>query len=108
MCNYCLKSDLLKNLLHFKKSAAVLHGRGCQINKQLYKRAFLEFLINQISEPQNAEKLIELAHKSLGQKTEEVFHTYLLFEKYLTTFEQDTRYDRDLCGKASGYVFPPF
>ncbi|HXO75238.1 MAG TPA: histidine kinase dimerization/phospho-acceptor domain-containing protein, partial [Puia sp.] len=37
--------------------------------------------------PANAEQLIQLGHKSAGKDAEEVFHTYLLFEKYLTSFE---------------------
>ncbi|WP_431214960.1 hypothetical protein ACQ86N_09575 [Puia sp. P3] len=31
--------------------------------------------------------LIQLGHKAAGKDAEEVFHTYLLFEKYLTSFE---------------------
>jgi hypothetical protein len=48
-------------------------------------RAVFEFLVTCISVPANAEQLIELGYKSAGKKSEEVFHTYLLFEKYLTS-----------------------
>lgn len=41
-----------------------------------------------MSVPANAEQLIQLGYKSAGMGAEEVFHTYLLFEKYLTSFEQ--------------------
>ena len=64
-----------------------------EANRQLYKALF-EFLIRQISDPRKAEQLIQLGHASCEKTTEEVFHTYLLFEKYLTSFEQATYYDR--------------
>jgi len=52
----------------------------------LYKALF-EFLIGCITVPANAEQLIQLGSKAAGKDTEEVFYTYLLFEKYLTSFE---------------------
>src|ERR1700749_2524324 len=59
----------------------------------LYKALF-EFLISCISVPSNAEQLIQLGYKSAGKSAEEVFHTYLLFEKYLTSFEQGDQQNR--------------
>jgi len=53
----------------------------------LYKALF-EFLISCITVPANAEQLIQLGSKAAGKGEDEVFHTYLLFEKYLTSFEQ--------------------
>ena len=53
----------------------------------LYK-AFFDYLISCISTPGNAEQLIQLAIKAAGKNAGEVFNTYLLFEKYLTSFEQ--------------------
>jgi PAS domain S-box-containing protein len=44
--------------------------------------------------PDNAEQLIQLGNKSAGKSAEEVFHTYLLFEKYLTSFEQVDQQNR--------------
>ncbi|MDP4245753.1 MAG: hypothetical protein Q8932_07895, partial [Bacteroidota bacterium] len=81
----------MKNLLPFKKSAPVRQKE--EANRQLFQGLF-EFLIRQISDPGEAEQLIQLGHDSCHAAIEEVFHTYLLFEKYLTSFEQDTYYDR--------------
>ena len=52
----------------------------------LYQSLF-EYLIGCISVPANAPQLIQLGHKAAKKDAEEVFHTYLLFEKYLTSFE---------------------
>lgn len=57
-------------------------------------RALFEFLISCITVPTGAEQLIELGHKTSGKKADEVFHTYLLFEKYLTSFEQSVQHTR--------------
>ena len=76
---------MLKKFLKVgKKSAA---GKTAGTHSYLYKALF-EFLIGRITAPGNAEQLIQLGHKSAGKKAEEAFHTYLLFEKYLTSFEQ--------------------
>ncbi len=93
----------MKNLLHFKKNANV--PPTSDSNKHLYK-GFFEFLIEQITVPHNAEQLIELGYKSYGKTTEEIFHTYLLFEKYLTSFEQDTYYDRESLREGIRLRFP--
>jgi PAS domain S-box-containing protein len=93
----------VKNLLHFKRNANV--PTTADTHRLLYK-GFFEFLINQVSTPQNAEQLIELGFKSMGKTTEEVFHTYLLFEKYLTSFEQDTYYDRESLREGIRLRFP--
>jgi PAS domain S-box-containing protein len=52
----------------------------------LYESLF-EFLISCISAPANAQQLIQLGYKAAKKDSEEVFHAYLLFEKYLTSFE---------------------
>ena len=93
----------MKNLLHFKKNANI--STAADTNKRLYK-SFFEFLIDQISSPRNAEQLIELGHKSMGKTPEEIFHVYLLFEKYLTSFEQDTYYDRESLREGIRLRFP--
>ena len=59
----------------------------------LYKALF-DFLIGCISVPGNAEQLIQLGQKSANKSADEVFHTYLLFEKYLTSFEQVDQQNR--------------
>src|SRR5258708_3302420 len=76
---------MLKNFLKGKRKGAA--GKTAGTHSYLYKALF-EFLIGRISAPGNAEQLIQLGHKSAGKKAEEAFHTYLLFEKYLTSFEQ--------------------
>jgi len=70
----------------------------------LYKALF-EFLIHCITEPANAEQLIQLGSKAAGKDTEEVFHTYLLFEKYLTSFEQE-QYNRKSLRESVRQRFP--
>ena len=52
----------------------------------LYQSLF-DFLIGCISAPVNAQQLIQLGYKAAKKDSEEVFHAYLLFEKYLTSFE---------------------
>ena len=75
---------MLKNLLKGRGRSRPLRGRNDQ--SALF-HALFDFLIGCISTPSNAEQLIQLGHKSAGKDAEEVFHTYLLFEKYLTSFE---------------------
>jgi len=82
---------MLKNLLRGKTRSRPVRGRNDQ--SALYRTLF-EFLIGCISVPANAEQLIQLGHKSTGKDAEEVFHTYLLFEKYLTSFELVERHTR--------------
>ena len=71
----------------------------------LYKSLF-EFLIGRISVPGKAEQLIQLGYKSAGKKAEEAFHTYLLFEKYLTSFEQTEQYTRQSLRESVRMRFP--
>jgi PAS domain S-box-containing protein len=75
---------MLKNLLKVRGRSRPVRGRNDQ--SALY-RALFDFLIGSISAPANAEQLIQLGHKAAGKDAEEAFHTYLLFEKYLTSFE---------------------
>ena len=75
---------MLKQLLKGRGRSPAARRSGDQ--SALY-RALFEFLISCISVPGNAEQLIQLGNKSSGKSAEEVFHTYLLFEKYLTSFE---------------------
>ncbi len=82
---------MLKQLLKGRGRSPAARRSGDQ--SALYKTLF-EFLISCISVPANAEQLIQLGYKSAGKSAEEVFHTYLLFEKYLTSFEQVDQQNR--------------
>ncbi len=82
---------MLKQLLKGRKRSPAARKPGDQ--SALY-RALFEFLNSCISVPDNAEQLIQLGLKSSGKSAEEVFHTYLLFEKYLTSFEQVEQQNR--------------
>jgi PAS domain S-box-containing protein len=82
---------MLKQLLKGRGRLPAARRSGDQ--SALY-RALFEFLISCISVPANAEQLIQLGYKSAGKSAEEVFHTYLLFEKYLTSFEQVDQQNR--------------
>jgi len=81
---------MLKKWLYLKKTAALLPE---DTDNLLFKQLF-SFLISRISTPGNAEQLIQLGNRSAVQGAEESIHTYLLFEKYLTSFEQGTGYTR--------------
>jgi PAS domain S-box-containing protein len=82
---------MLKQLLKGRgKTPAV---RRPAEHSALYKSLF-DFLIGTISIPANAEQLIQLGHKAPGKSADEAFHTYLLFEKYLTSFEQVDQHTR--------------
>ncbi|HLZ88592.1 MAG TPA: ATP-binding protein, partial [Puia sp.] len=78
----------------------LLKGRGKQPaarkpgDDSVLYTALFEYLISCVSVPANAEQLIQLSYKSAGKGAEEVFHTYLLFEKYLTSFEQMEQHTR--------------
>src|SRR5882757_3860135 len=76
---------MLKQLLKGRGKSPAARRPGAE--SALYKALF-EFLISCISVPANAEQLIQLGSRAAGKDTDEVFHTYLLFEKYLTSFEQ--------------------
>ncbi|HZE84224.1 MAG TPA: ATP-binding protein [Puia sp.] len=92
----------MKNFLHFSKNASVLPDEA---HTQLFKVLF-DFLIERISVPGNTEQLIQLGYKSVGKGVEEVFHTYLLFEKYLTSFEQSVHYTRKSLRESVRQRFP--
>ena len=59
----------------------------------LYQSLF-DYLISCISTPANAQQLIQLGYKAAKKDADEVFHTYLLFEKYLTSFELSEKLTR--------------
>ena len=82
---------MLKQLLKGRGRSPAARRSGDQ--SALYKALF-EFLIGCISNPSNAEQLIQLGFKTASKGAEEVFHTYLLFEKYLTSFEQVDQQNR--------------
>ena len=82
---------MLKQLLKGRGRSPATRRSGDQ--SALY-RALFEFLISCISVPANAEQLIQLGYKSAGKSAEEAFHTYLLFEKYLTSFEVTEQQNR--------------
>lgn len=75
---------MLKNFLKGMGRSSVLPAAEDQ--SALYQSLF-EFLIGCISTPANAQQLIQLGYKAAKKDAEEVFHAYLLFEKYLTSFE---------------------
>ncbi|HEY4338198.1 MAG TPA: ATP-binding protein [Puia sp.] len=93
---------MLKQLL--KGRGKPTSARRSDKEQALYKALF-EFLINCITEPANAEQLIQLGSKASAKDTEEVFHTYLLFEKYLTSFEQE-QYNRKMLRERVRQRFP--
>jgi len=93
----------VKNILQFKKTAPVRQLE--ESSRYLYKGLFA-FLVNQISDPGKAGQLIQLGHGSYEETIEEVFHAYLLFEKYLTSFEQDGFYDRQSLREGIRLRFP--
>ena len=75
---------MLKHLLKTKNKNGVRHQSDAR--SRLYKSLF-EYLISCISVSADAPQLIQLGLKASGRKVEEVFNTYLLFEKYFITFE---------------------
>jgi len=79
---------------HFLKVRSRLSSSQPEEDHSTLYRALFEFLISCITVPTGAEQLIELGYKTSGKKADEVFHTYLLFEKYLTSFEQSVQYTR--------------
>jgi len=77
---------MLKNLLKTKHKKAVRHNSDAR--SHLYKVLF-EYLISCIPASASATQLVQLGHKVPEKKKEEVFNTYLLFEKYLTAFQSE-------------------
>lgn len=94
---------MLKNFLKVRNKGTADKPAGT--HSYLYKGLF-EFLIERISVPGNAAQLIQLGHKSANKKAEEAFHTYLLFEKYLTSFEQAEQYTRGSLRESVRMRFP--
>jgi PAS domain S-box-containing protein len=62
-------------------------------NTALYKSLF-DFLTSCLSTPGSAQQLVELSVKAATKNEADVFPVYLLFEKYLTSFEEGERYTR--------------
>src|SRR5580698_10258744 len=71
----------------------------------LYQSLF-EYLISCVSAPANAQQLIQLGYKAAMKDSEEVFHTYLLFEKYLTSFELAEKLSRRPLRQGIRQLFP--
>src|ERR1700742_1029005 len=94
---------MLKQLLKGRKRSPAARKPG---DKSALYRALFEFLISCISVPVNAEQLIQLGLKSSGKSAEEVFHAYLLFEKYLTSFEQVEQQNRRSLRERDRQRFP--
>ena len=57
----------------------------------LYKDLF-SYLTSLISRPENAEQLIQIGSRAYLKSPDEVFHTYILFEKYISSFERNQKY----------------
>src|SRR3982750_3378112 len=77
---------MLKNFLKGKNKDA---GRHQQDERSLLYKSLFEYLISCISVSSGAPQLIQLGMKVSNKRVEEVFNTYLLFEKYLITFETE-------------------
>lgn len=93
---------MLKKFLKGKNKDA---GRPQQDARfHLYKSLF-EYLISCISVSSDAPQLIQLGMKAPGRRVEEVFNTYLLFEKYFVTFEAE-RFTRDSFRESVRQRFP--
>jgi PAS domain S-box-containing protein len=82
---------MLKNFLKGMGRSSALPRAEDQ--SALYQSLF-EFLIGCISVPANAQQLIQLGYKAAKKDADEVFHVYLLFEKYLTSFELSEKLTR--------------
>jgi PAS domain S-box-containing protein len=94
---------MLKNFLKGKGRLSVASKTDDQ--SALYQSLF-EFLIGCISVPANAQQLIQLGYKAARKGAEEVFHIYLLFEKYLTSFEGTEKHTRKSLRESIRQRFP--
>jgi PAS domain S-box-containing protein len=94
---------MLKNFLKGKGRSSVVSRIDDQ--SALYQSLF-EFLISCVSVPANAEQLIQLGYKAARKGSEEVFHAYLLFEKYLTSFELTAKHTRKALRERIRQRFP--
>ncbi|MBN8853899.1 MAG: hypothetical protein BGO55_10735 [Sphingobacteriales bacterium 50-39] len=99
---------MLKNLLKAKNRSAGKNKGAVRANSDarshLYKSLF-DYLISRIPATASAPQLIQLGSKASGKKVEEIFSTYLLFEKYLTTFEAEL-FTRDTLRESVRQRFP--
>lgn len=93
---------MLKNFLKTKSKKAVRHSQDGR--SHLYNLLF-GHLISCIPATASAPQLIQLGLKISGKKVGEVFNTYLLFEKYLTTFESE-RFNRATLRESIRQRFP--
>jgi PAS domain S-box-containing protein len=82
---------MLKNFLKGKGRSAVAKLAD---DRSAFYQSLFEFLISCVSVPANAEQLIQLGYKAARKDADEVFFTYLLFEKYLTSFELSEQHTR--------------
>jgi PAS domain S-box-containing protein len=82
---------MLKNFLKGKGRSAVAKLAD---DRSVFYQSLFEFLISCVSVPANAEQLIQLGYKAPRKDADEVFFTYLLFEKYLTSFEVSEQHTR--------------
>src|SRR3982751_3651540 len=76
-----------KRLFFFRRKSFEENSADTNLYRQLF-----HFLIKQITNPKNVEQLIQLGQRAPGKGADENFHTYLLFEKYLCSFEQSKNY----------------
>jgi PAS domain S-box-containing protein len=99
---------MLKNLLKARNRDAGKNKGAVRATSdarsRLYKALF-DYLISCIPATASAPQLIQLGSKASGKKVEEVFNTYLLFEKYLTTFEAE-KFTRDSLRESVRQRFP--
>ena len=93
---------MLKNFLKAKIKSEV---RPQQDARTLLYRSLFEYLISCISVSSDAPQLIQLGMKAPNKRVEEVFNTYLLFEKYLVTFDAE-RFNRDSIRESIRQRFP--
>jgi len=94
---------MFKNFLKGKNKVAIRSGADSR--SPLYKALF-DYLISCISHSGNAQQLIQLALKAAGKNAGEVFNTYLLFEKYIISFEQAAQLTRESLRESVRQRFP--
>ena len=73
--------------IFFKKGKEVIISADATLYKDLF-----HYLTSLISRPENAEQLIQIGSKAYQKHPDEVFHTYILFEKYICSFERNQKY----------------
>ena len=87
------------------RSSKKTEGGSKSFASSLYPELF-QFLIRQITVPRNAEQLIQLGHKAHNKKPDEIFHIYLLFEKYISSFEPEQKYTSQSLRQEICRLFP--